>query len=617
MSVIRGRVAERCTSPNEHVELIRELESRYAEMLKPIRDLNKNFAVSLDVLEKYIQEVKQISIDTINFANAGLILQSSKEVYARKVDYLEKLFEDLQKTAYNVKRKEKDNEDNADENSKSKRTRKRKAMVDGLDEYKLISPDDIPQLADGDEMNFNNVGLTYITQLRACLLKPEVSVHVELRDINGDLIGRKNDFRVNWPVNQDGMPCDLTLCYYEERKRNQSSDLICGDLSDRVDDSMCHNDMSATPPRDSPAQSMFGRSDLTSTPSVPHIVGFTDPLLNSTETGTIAFSETRRKTRGKKVPTEMTLDEFLTGKKRRSKNETSTKKRHNKRSEKKAKELEEQQKKAAEEISTVNCVAKGGVKEEGVVLSLEKLVEGSSMVTGASDVFSPPERKPEDSINKKNLPPTSPLHNVDHLQADVPEIKDDALRHNTTNHFYGDVEQLESSCQEDFEVRLQSPSESVMECAVDAGCSDNDSDVPCRGDAPQSSATSDFPEVHSTARTIVEDGQIYKTGILELDPMNQRIRAWEDRILPILEEQANRTKFRLPDYASRLLGELREGEVVPCSKLVASNSQYEVSRNFVALLHLCNTRNVDMQDGNVSLLSREYRLSAEDIESYE
>lgn len=99
--------------------------------------------------------------------------------------------------------------------------------------------------------------------------------------------------------------------------------------------------------------------------------------------------------------------------------------------------------------------------------------------------------------------------------------------------------------------------------------------------------------------------------------MNQRIRAWEDRILPILEEQANRTKFRLPDYASRLLGELREGEVVPCSKLVASNSQYEVSRNFVALLHLCNTRNVDMQDGNVSLLSREYRLSAEDIESYE
>lgn len=76
------QVAERCTSPNEHVELIRELESRYAEMLKPIRDLNKNFAVSLDVLEKYIQEVKQISIDTINFANAGLILQVGISGYA-------------------------------------------------------------------------------------------------------------------------------------------------------------------------------------------------------------------------------------------------------------------------------------------------------------------------------------------------------------------------------------------------------------------------------------------------------------------------------------------------------------------------------------------------------
>lgn len=61
-------------SPNERVDL-RKLEARYTEMLEPIRDLNKNFAVSLDVLEKYIAELEQISIDSVDFANAGLVLQ--------------------------------------------------------------------------------------------------------------------------------------------------------------------------------------------------------------------------------------------------------------------------------------------------------------------------------------------------------------------------------------------------------------------------------------------------------------------------------------------------------------------------------------------------------------
>ncbi|OQR72729.1 hypothetical protein BIW11_10199 [Tropilaelaps mercedesae] len=641
--------AERCTSPNEHVELIRELESTYAEMLKPIRDLNKNFAVSLDVLEKYIKEVRQISIDTINFANAGLILQSSKEVYARKVDYLEKLFEDLQRTAYNVKKTENDEEsNNPDESAKAKRAKKRKALIDGLDEYKLISPDDIPQLGDGSEMNFNNVGLTYITQLRACLLKPEVSVHVELRDVNGDPIGRKNDFRVNWPINQDGMPLDLTLGYYEERQRNRPSDRVCDELSDRDDGGTCGDD-SATPPRNSPAESMFGQPDMTSTPSVarhdPHQLSDPMyPLLASaennnntllgkdvTEDAQSDLKNKRMRARVKKLPAKMTLCEFLHGKKRRSKKSAAkTEEKRSKWKEKKAKEPQDDGLGAEK----VDCIGEGDVKEEGAGHTTDKPLEASS-TSATQEAFSPPEGKPAHDTVEKRTSPSLPLNGV-HSIIDAPELKDDALTSPVAGPYenpegespHGRLENAGHECPEREPLsRPASANESLVESVMDTGFSDDDLDVSRRGDLNAidiSRASSGAINMAGSGdqatpmdETIMEDGQMYKTGALELDPMNQRIRAWEERIMPILEELSSRPKFRLPDYANRLLSEMRQGEAVPVSKVVASTSKHEVSRNFVALLHLCNTRNIDMQNGNISLLSREYRLSAEDVESYE
>lgn len=55
-----------------------------------------------------------------------------------------------------------------------------------------------------------------------------MSVRAELRDINGDLIGNKNEFRVNWPMDQNGMPRDLILRDYDEHQRGQRPlDYLC------------------------------------------------------------------------------------------------------------------------------------------------------------------------------------------------------------------------------------------------------------------------------------------------------------------------------------------------------------------------------------------------------
>ena len=84
-------------------------ESKYTQLLQPIRDLTKNWDVDVaSQLEEYLLEViykidekrfifvqlEQISIgfegsnNKMNFAEAALVIQGSACVYSRKVEYL-------------------------------------------------------------------------------------------------------------------------------------------------------------------------------------------------------------------------------------------------------------------------------------------------------------------------------------------------------------------------------------------------------------------------------------------------------------------------------------------------------------------------------------------------
>jgi len=72
----------------------------YADMLKPIRDLAKNWDINIaSCLEDYIQDLEKITVNVdvdgvksqMNFAQAALLIQGSSAVYARKVEYLHSL----------------------------------------------------------------------------------------------------------------------------------------------------------------------------------------------------------------------------------------------------------------------------------------------------------------------------------------------------------------------------------------------------------------------------------------------------------------------------------------------------------------------------------------------
>nr|XP_014351603.1 PREDICTED: condensin-2 complex subunit H2 [Latimeria chalumnae] len=71
------------------------VESRYTHLLQPIRDLTKNWEVDVaSQLEEYLEELDQLCITfdggrtTMNFAEAALLIQGSACIYSKKVEYL-------------------------------------------------------------------------------------------------------------------------------------------------------------------------------------------------------------------------------------------------------------------------------------------------------------------------------------------------------------------------------------------------------------------------------------------------------------------------------------------------------------------------------------------------
>lgn len=72
-----------------------EVESRFVHLLQPLRDLTKNWEVDVAAqLGEYLEELEHVCISfdngktTMNFTEAALLIQGSACVYSRKVEYL-------------------------------------------------------------------------------------------------------------------------------------------------------------------------------------------------------------------------------------------------------------------------------------------------------------------------------------------------------------------------------------------------------------------------------------------------------------------------------------------------------------------------------------------------
>jgi len=71
-----------------------EQDTRFASLIKPIRDLAENWDVDIaHTLEDYLDDLEEIRLSVegqgnLNFAEAALLIQGSTAVYSKKVEHL-------------------------------------------------------------------------------------------------------------------------------------------------------------------------------------------------------------------------------------------------------------------------------------------------------------------------------------------------------------------------------------------------------------------------------------------------------------------------------------------------------------------------------------------------
>ncbi|KAK8797218.1 hypothetical protein WA158_004428 [Blastocystis sp. Blastoise] len=108
---------------------ISDKENKFSHLLKPIRELADNWDINIaSDLENYLEDLERLSINlgdgyqNLNFAEAALVIQGSALVYSKKVEYLYTLvYETLEmlskdaKHAQEIKQRKQTNSDNVED----------------------------------------------------------------------------------------------------------------------------------------------------------------------------------------------------------------------------------------------------------------------------------------------------------------------------------------------------------------------------------------------------------------------------------------------------------------------------------------------------------------------
>ncbi|XP_066525336.1 condensin-2 complex subunit H2 [Hoplias malabaricus] len=174
------------------------METRFAHLLQPIRDLTKNWDVDLATqLGEYLEELDQMTISfdggktMMNFAEAALLIQGSTCIYGRKVELLHNLvFQTLDCISNKNKRRDKQGSEAADGITDANNDR---------DECEFDVMEEEPS-SHSVEMKSDPMEPVKITRLPPESLIPAEALEKQkypLLSIKGEILGSCKDFRIN------------------------------------------------------------------------------------------------------------------------------------------------------------------------------------------------------------------------------------------------------------------------------------------------------------------------------------------------------------------------------------------------------------------------------------
>ncbi|NXF96566.1 CNDH2 protein, partial [Eubucco bourcierii] len=179
-----------------------ELESRFLHLLQPIRDLTKNWEVDVAAqLGEYLEELDQICISfdngktIMNFVEAALVIQGSVSIYSKKVEHLYQLVYQTLDFICNKKRQKQPCSVGPDGKDTD-------ATFGTEQEEEFLSLDDI---GDSNEASVDlrrdqqpsTVELMPLTPM--CLVPPDDAEKRSnpLLSCKGELLASRRDFRIN------------------------------------------------------------------------------------------------------------------------------------------------------------------------------------------------------------------------------------------------------------------------------------------------------------------------------------------------------------------------------------------------------------------------------------
>ncbi|XP_062928973.1 condensin-2 complex subunit H2 isoform X2 [Mobula hypostoma] len=180
-----------------------DVESRFAHLLQPIRELTKNWEIDVAAqLEEYLEELDQICISfddgktTMNFAEAALLIQGSACIYSRKVEYLYSLVYQALDLISNKKRNQKPasiGESGTDHDI---------SLDNQNAEMEFLSLDDIecPSKNSIDMEKEDNSPVVSIIPITPLALVPPEEIEKKNNPLfsrRGEILGSRKDFRMN------------------------------------------------------------------------------------------------------------------------------------------------------------------------------------------------------------------------------------------------------------------------------------------------------------------------------------------------------------------------------------------------------------------------------------
>ncbi|XP_063782722.1 condensin-2 complex subunit H2 isoform X2 [Pseudophryne corroboree] len=181
-----------------------DTESRFTHLLQPIRDLTKNWEVDVAAqLGEYLEELDQICISfdggktTMNFAEAALLIQGSACIYSKKVEYLYTLVYQALDFISNKKRDKQPTSVGTDGVDKDANF-----PNNNNDDEEFLSLDDIsdPKKTNVDLKKDQNPNLVNIVPLTPMALVPPEEVEKKNNPLcsrKGEVLASRKDFRMN------------------------------------------------------------------------------------------------------------------------------------------------------------------------------------------------------------------------------------------------------------------------------------------------------------------------------------------------------------------------------------------------------------------------------------